>query len=629
MRILHLIWRVLRGVKDALVLLLLLLFFGVLYAALQFRPTTPVPTSGALVIALNGGLVDELAEVDPRELLTGTAARRDLRLRDLIRAMDAAARDGRVKALVLDLDGFEGGGQSAIAELGQAVERLKRAGKPVLAFARGYDDNGYQLAAHASEIWIDPLGAVLLIGPGGSQPYFKGLLDRIGVTANIYRVGTYKAAVEPFSRTDQSAPARAAAQDLVGSIWRLWRAEVAAARPGARLDAYIADPVTAAAATRGDMAEAARAARLVDRVGGRVEFGRRVALVAGAGDARRPGDFQRIGLSTWLAGLPATTGDAVGVLTVAGTIVDGDGGPGLAGGDEIARRLNDALTTNAFKALVVRIDSPGGSVTGSEAIRAAIQGARDRGLPVVASFGPVAASGGYWVATASDRILAGPSTITGSIGVFAVLPSFERALAKIGITTDGVRATPLSGEPDLLAGPSDAADRLLQAGVEGTYARFLRLVATARRTSPQAIDAVGQGRVWTGEQALARGLIDGFGNEAQAVAAAATLAKLDPATVRAVPIERGPDPFQWLYHAFGGGTPADGAESASAGGVPDVYTRLGRRPATAIAAGLGEARAVLAGPAIQVRCLECGADRAMVTAADRTLLRLLLDRIGG
>ncbi|HYZ61662.1 MAG TPA: signal peptide peptidase SppA, partial [Acetobacteraceae bacterium] len=504
MRFLAGFWRLLVGIKDALVLLFMLLFFGALHAVLTYSPSRALGP-GALLLNLNGTVVEQPQERGPLDSFTpgGAAVAREVRLADIVRALDAARTDSGVKAVVLDLDRFLGGGQVALETVGQALDRVRRAGKPVFAYATGYTDDSYLLAAHASEVWMSPMGGVVFAGPGGSRLYYKGLLDKLGVTAHVYRVGAFKSAVEPYVRADQSPEARRANEALAAALWEGWKGDVARARPKAQLG-----PAIAAPAGDGDLARTALARGMVDKLGEREAFTARVAQVAGA-DSRR-GTFRTVKLDDWAAAHPLDySGGNIGLVTVAGTIQDGDAGPGSAGGETIARLIRQGVAKNNLKALVVRIDSPGGSALASERIRSALVEAKAKGLPVVVSMGSVAASGGYWVATAGDRIFAEPTTVTGSIGVFGVLPTFEASLAKIGVTTDGVRTTPLSGQPDLFGGTSPEFDRLAQAGVEDIYGRFIGLVSASRKLPPARVNEIGQGRVWDGGSARQLGLVDG------------------------------------------------------------------------------------------------------------------------
>ena len=322
---------------------------------------------------------------------------------------------------------------------------MKKAGKPVYTFATAYSDDGYQIAAHASQIWMDPLGGVIVTGPGGSRPYYKDLLDRLGVKANVYRVGTYKSAVEPYIRSDQSPESKEALKAVFDEIWDEWRSDVAKARPTAKLDGLINDPAGSIEAVQGDLAQLAINDKLVDKLGDRIAFGKFVASKVGEGLLERSGGFAATPMAALLAAnSPDDSGDAIGVVTIAGVIVDGEAGPGSAAGDSISRLIYDALDNRDLKALVLRVDSPGGSVLASEKIRLAIQAAKDKKLPIVVSMANLAASGGYWVSTPADAIFAEPSTITGSIGIFGVIPSGKQALANIGVNADGVKTTPLS-----------------------------------------------------------------------------------------------------------------------------------------------------------------------------------------
>jgi len=626
MRVVRGIWRVMVGVKDALVLLLLLLFFGGLFAALSASPNPKVADSGALLLDLTGSIVEQPSQSDALALLSrGAPAAREFRLRDIVRSLNTAANDSKVKAVVLDLSAFVGGGQATIAAAGDAVDRVRRAGKPVLAYAVGYTDDSYQLAAHASEVWLDPMGAVLITGPGRSNLYYKGLLDRLGVTPKVYRVGEFKSAVEPYTRTDMSPEARAANQLVGDALWSGWQQEVARARPKAQIVNYVRAPQALMNAARGDMAQAAQGAGLIDRVGDRIAFGRRIAQLAGQGDSKSPGDFSAIPLSRYVAAHPERTGgDAIGVLTVAGNIVDGRAASGTAGGDTIARLLLDALDQKKLKALVVRIDSPGGSATASERIRTAILEARRRGLPVVVSMGTVAASGGYWVATAGDTILAEPSTITGSIGVFGILPTFQGSLAKLGLTADGIKTTPLSGQPDLLRGTTPEFDALIQTSINSVYGRFTGLVAKSRHLSVARVDQIGQGRVWDGGTAQRIGLVDGFGGLDAAIAEAARRAKLDPAKVHPVFIEKQPSFAERMIDSF---TRDRGGDAETSLAV-DAFSQVAHRPQYLLANALADARMLAEGPAVQVRCLECPV-RATPQAVDTGLAKLLLERLVG
>ena len=595
MRFARAIWKLLVGIKDALVLIFMLLFFGALYAALSVKPA-PIG-EGILALDLDGAVVEQPSRADVSELVAGGSPAKEYRLRDLMAALENAKTDDRVKAVALDLDGFTGGGQTALSDLAGAIRDVRASGKPVLAYATGYTDDSYQLASAASEIWLNPLGVVGLAGPGGSRLYYRGLLEKMGVTPHVYRVGTYKAAVEPFTRDDMSPEARQNAQALADALLESWRESVAKGRSKAQVDPYMRNMTAAVQAAGGDMAKAALNAGLVDKLADRQAFEKKLAELGGEDD-RAIGGYERIKLPAYVKETLEEQDDGpIGVVTVAGMIVDGKAAAGTAGGDSIAQVIEKGLARDNLKALVVRIDSPGGSVLASERIRQALLEAKRRNLPVVVSMGSVAASGGYWVATPADFIFAEPSTITGSIGVFGILPSFEGTRQKLGLGADGVKTTPLSGEPDILNGPSPEANQLLQTSVESIYGRFLGIVAQSRKKTPQQIDQVAQGRVWDGGTARQLGLVDGFGSMDEAIAKAAELAKLGDE--RGVTYLERPLSFrEQLLDMLAqqerdeGATPTDGFAFIANGEVK-------------LAQAMAELRSVLTGPNIQVRCLEC------------------------
>ena len=412
---------------------------------------------------------------------------------------------------------------------------------PVYAFATAYTDDSYQLAAHATQIWMDPLGGTILTGPGGSQPYFKGLLDQLGIKANVYRVGTFKSAVEPYTRNDQSPEAEAALKAVYDEIWGQWKADVAKARPQAQIEPLLVDPAGAVEGANGNLSQLALTNKLVDKLGDRIAFGKFVASKVGADDKKSTGGFAATDMAALLANYgPSGAGKQIGVVTIAGTITDGEAGPGTAAGDTISKLIYDALDQKDLKALVVRVDSPGGSVTASEKIRLAIAAAKAKKIPVIVSMANLAASGGYWISLPADVIFAEPSTITGSIGIFGVIPSAEVGLAKIGVNADGVKTTPLSGEPDVLGGFSPDFDRVAQSAIENGYRDFITRVATARKKTPEQIDAIGQGRVWAGGTARQIGLVDRYGGMDEALAEAAKRAGLKADGWHAVYIEPQP-----------------------------------------------------------------------------------------
>jgi protease IV len=596
-------WRILVALKDGLALLFLILFFALLYAALSIGGNPAKVSEGALVIALDGQVSEQPAELDPIAALTSTTAPvPEIRQRDVIRALDLAITDPKVKSVVFNLDRFLGGGQVSLGAIAERMDRVKKSGKPVYSFATAYTDDGYLLAAHATEIWMDPLGGTMLTGPGGSQLYFKGLLDQLGIKAHVYRVGTYKSAVEPFLRGDQSPEAKAAATALYDDIWSQWRSNVAKARPQARLDGVLAEPGKTVEAAKGDLSQLALDNKLVDRLGDFIGFGNYLAEKFGKDPDERTGGFAAISMQDLLASHnAASNADAIGVVTVAGEIIDGEAGPGAAAGDTIAAQIYDALDNSDLKALVVRVDSPGGSVMASEKIRRAIAAAKAKKLPVIVSMANLAASGGYWISTPADAIFAEPDTITGSIGIFGILPSGEQALAKWGVTSDGVKTTPLSGEPDVFGGPSADFDRVAQSAIENGYRNFIELVAASRKKTPEQVDAIGQGRVWAGGAARQNGLVDQFGGLDDALADAAKRAGLSPGDWHPVFIEPQPDFFGHLLSGF---MPTRLQTAAPM----DVFARASQQQKALIGRAAHELRRLGAVEGAQARCIECGAE---------------------
>ena len=614
------------GVKDALVLVAMLLFFGLLSAALLARPSRGPVGDGALLLKLDGPIVEQPSEQSTFAFASGRPAAREYRLRDLVRAIDKARDDTMVKAIVLDLDQFGGAYPAALDEVGAALARARAAGKPVLAYATAYTDSGYRLAANASEVWVNPMGGTLFTGPGGSQPYYKGLIDKLGVTAHVYRVGKYKSYVEPYTRAEASPEAKQETLALYRVLFDGWQQAIHHARPKARVAPFLTAPDKVMQASGGDIAQADLRAGLVDHLGDRLAFGKRVAQFAPAGDRRAAGSFKTIGYQDYVGINPLPRGgDAIGIVTVAGDIVDGKAGPGSAGGDTISKLILDALATRDLKAIVLRVDSPGGSALASEKIRQALLQAKQAGLPVVVSMGSVAASGGYWVSTAGDAIFAEPNTITGSIGIFAVFPTFENSLKRIGVTTDGVRTTPLSGQPDILGGTNPIADAVFQAGVEHGYRDFVGHVADARHLTLARVDEIGQGRVWDGGTARQIGLVDRFGTLDDAIADAARRAHLDPKAVHAEYLEKKPSSLALLLQQFA--RSREDRDDNDAG--EDLFARAAVVQRATFARALGDARRLATGTSIQARCLECvGLGPVSADPGDAKLMDLLLARLG-
>lgn len=597
------VWKILVAIKDGLVLLFLLLFFAGLYTVLTLRPAPGMVREGALYLPLTGRVVEEASEVSPTQLLSGQTPEPEYVARDVSRAIAAAADDKRIKAVVLDLEAFGGGSAVHLSQIGAAMDKVRAAKKPVLVRALIYTDDAMQLAAHSSEAWVDPMGGVAISGPGGTLLFYKGLIDKLKANVHVFKVGTYKSAVEPYIRAEMSPEAREAMQAVYGTLWQNWQDEVKKARPKADLTLATTDPAKWVRDNGNDAAQAALKSGLVDKIGDRVAFGQRVAQIVGADDEEGLGAFKATELPVYLADKPAPkAGKAVAVVTVAGEIVDGDAGPGTAGGDRIADLIDGVTQSDEYAGLVLRVDSPGGSVMASERIRAAVERVKAKGLPVAVSMGSLAASGGYWVSTPAQRIFAEPSTITGSIGVFAVIPTLEQTLPQYGVTTDSIRTTPLSGQPDLLGGLSPQVEALLQGQVEQTYGRFLGLVAKARGKSPADIDKIAQGRIWDGGTARQLGLVDQFGGLDDAVAWVAKQAKAE--TFHAEYIADEPSPFAQLLRQMETGEAPEARAHDLAGALAAQQQGL-------VARMQADVLRLMDGGGIRAYCLECAGEIAV------------------
>ena len=529
-RVLRTLWRSLDFMRRLVLNLLLLLLVGGV-VAMFFHPEPRVAEGSALVLRPSGALVEQAMLEEPLELLgVGAGDGGQTVLHDLLELVRAARDDSRISALVLETDDLGSASLSKLAELRAAIAEFKATGRPVLARGERFTQGQYYLASVADELELAPDGFVLLRGLSRYSTYFRGALDALGVKVHVFRVGEYKSFSEPFTRSDMSDEDRDATRDLLDGMWAHFRTDVAAARklsPEA-LDGYILGYRDVLAATEGDAAEAARRAGLIDRFSTADEW--RAKLIERFGADASGKDFHRIDAGDYLRIARAAekqAPDHVAVLVAQGAIADGEQPPGVVGGDTFARMIREAREDDAIKALVIRLDSPGGSAWASEQIRRELELTRKAGKPVIASMSSVAASGGYWIAAGADEIWAAPTTLTGSIGIFAIFPEFSEPLRRLGITVDGVATAPLAGALDPRR-PLDAdAAAAMQLGIEHGYRRFLKVVATGRDMPIDEVNQLARGRVWTGEAAHKLGLVDKLGGIELAVAAAAERAGLE------------------------------------------------------------------------------------------------------
>lgn len=539
-------WRALDFARRLVLNLLFLLIVVLVVAAISSGDKPLMPSGVALVVSPHGRLVEERSG-DPVDRALGASfsdEEPETVVRELLEAIDHAATDDRIEALVLDLGGLWGGGLPKLQEVAGAVDRFRASGKPVVAYAGGYSQEQYLIAAHADEVLMDPQGLVLMEGYGTWQLYYKEAIDKLAITWNVFRVGEYKSYVEPFIRNDMSPEARAANVEWLGAMWQAYQADVVAARelPADAVARYVEGLVPAATRLKGDLAGVALEAGLVDRLVTREEARQRLVELVGADED--PDEFDQVALKEYLRAirterrLKPGPADKVAVVVAAGEIFDGEQPPGSVGGESTGRLIRQARQDDSVKAIVLRVDSPGGSQFASEEIRRELALAREQGLPVVVSMSSVAASGGYWIALAADEVWASPSTVTGSIGIFGMFPTFERTLAKVGIASDGVGTTPFSDALRLDRPMREEMRQLFQLSLEHGYAEFIGKVAEARGMELQRADELARGRVWIGARAKELGLVDQLGGLHDALASAATRAGLEPDDYRVEWVER-------------------------------------------------------------------------------------------
>ncbi|MCV2217723.1 signal peptide peptidase SppA [Thauera sp. Sel9] len=509
-----------------------MLVFGVgMVVAFFFRPEPEIPAGSALLLRPGGAIVEQAVFDGPLDLLGsgGTPTGQNV-LADLLEAVRLAKDDARISALVIETDQLMAGGFSKLGELRDAILDFKASGKPVLARGERFTQGQYYLATAADEVHLSPDGFVLLHGLSRYGAYFKDALDKLGVKMHVFRVGEYKSFSEPFTRNDMSDEDRAASRDLLDGVWAMLRDDVAAARKLApeAIDAHVNDYRDALAAAGGDGALAARNAGLVDRFSTRDEW--RARLIERVGTKSHNSDPRMVDVDRYLAVARSKQpqhGEQVAVLVAQGAIVDGREPAGVVGGDTFAELIRAVRNDDQVKALVLRIDSPGGSAWASEVIRRELELTRKAGKPVIASMSSVAASGGYWIAAGADEIWAAPATLTGSIGIFAMFPEFSEPLQRLGINIDGVATAPLAGALDPRRPLSPAAAEAMQLGIEHGYRRFIDVVAKARDMKQGEVETVARGRVWLGAAASELGLVDQTGGLEAAVAAAAARAGLE------------------------------------------------------------------------------------------------------
>ena len=527
-----------RAVISGLFSLIFIVFFILLASSMFGQQQLTIPDDGALRIEIDGYLVDQRSSEDPLSQLIAPSTPRQYVVRELIEAIEMAAEDERINSIILVLHNMQGGGTSKINELGDSLQVFSDKGKPVLAVSDFYNQQQYLLASYADEIVMHPFGMVDIRGFAAYQSYLGEALEKLSVNVHVFRTGEYKDAVEPFIASSMSEASRLQNQGLLDDIWQTYLEGITQRR---QLDAesltnYVEQFDQLLLNENGNAAQMALNAGLVDKVINRDESLGYSMEIAGANE---DGDFyENIDVMPYYQiesiGRRQTHENKVGLIVASGTIYDGVQGAGAIGGDSLAYALRQTREENEIDALVLRVDSPGGSAFASEVIRREIELMREQGIPVVVSMGSVAASGGYWIATAANHIVATPSTITGSIGVFSLFPTLDESLARLGIYSDGVQTAPLAGALQIDRPLDERAASVVQSSVEFIYDRFLGLVSEARGISVADLESIAGGRVWSGQQALELQLVDELGNQETAERAAARLADIDDYSVELI-----------------------------------------------------------------------------------------------
>ncbi|MDQ4625696.1 signal peptide peptidase SppA [Janthinobacterium lividum] len=522
-------WRALDATRRAVINLIFLLIVIAILIAIFGGGAKPLAEKTTLVLDLQGPLVEETPGGVREAVLANVSGevKKNVQLRDVLAVLDTAAKDKNIGSMVILLDELQGGGLASLREVAAGVERFRATGKKVTAWGSSYNQRQYLVAAKADEVFLHPMGGVMLEGFGRYRNYYRDALDKVGVTVNLLKVGTYKSAAEPFIANGPSEAAAEADRYLNNGLWTTYTTDVEKARKlpaGAIMQSIDALPALMTAAG-GDLGKLSLDAKLVDGLKTRDEL-RQFMMARGAKNTEGT-NFRQVNYADYLARLrPVHIGDAVGVVIASGEIGDGIAAPGSIGGLSTSRLIRQAREDKSIKAVVLRVDSPGGSAFGSELIRRELELTRAAGKPVVVSMGNVAASGGYWISTSSDEVIADAATITGSIGVFAILPTADKVVEKLGIHTAGSPTTWLADAGNPLRPLDPRFAQVIQGSINHVYGDFLNLAAKARKTTPEKIDEVAQGRVWTGLQAKERNLVDRIGSYGDALASAAKRANL-------------------------------------------------------------------------------------------------------
>lgn len=547
------IWNAVDASRRFVINLIFLIIVLFLVIGLFSSNKIKVEDKTALILNFKGDLVEQHAGSASDAFLAEVQGenKRSTQLRDILTVLDTASKDPKINNAVLLLDGMQNAGLPMLREVAAALERFKASGKKVIAWGSSFDQRQYYLASHANQVYMHPMGNVMLTGFGRYRNYYKDALDKIGITVNVLKVGTFKSFAEPYIANGPSSDAAEADAFLYNAMWKFYTDGVETARklPAGTIMQSIDNLPEMLKAANGSVAQFAVDAKLIDGLKTRDDL-RQMMLGMGAKDEQTK-SFKQIAFDDYLENHRSFAfGPAVAVIIAEGEISEGNAPPGAIGGMSTANLVRKAREDEQVKAVVLRVDSPGGSAFGSELIRQELELTRKAGKPVVISMGNVAASGGYWVSMSSDEVIADAATITGSIGVFAIFPTADKVMDKIGVHTAGTTTTWMADSFNPLRPMNPKFGEVIQQGINNIYYEFTTKAAAARKTTPEKIDAVAQGRVWTGEQAKERGLVDRLGSFGDALKSAATRAKMG-ADFRVTYIEREPSKFDRFFSMFG------------------------------------------------------------------------------
>jgi protease IV len=604
------LWNILTTVKNATGNIIFVSLIVLLLVAMYSNESPSVPDTTALILNPTGVIVDQKTPIDPwSEFLSGYEEdETETLLRDLLEAIDKGTKDDRVKSLVLDLSKFNGASMSKLEEVSSAILRFKEAGKPVFAFAPAYSQGQYLLAVNADKIYLDEqsfqsLGGVFLTGLGVYPTFFKEALDKLKVNVHIFKAGLYKGAVEPFLRNDMSDEAKEANTGWISVLWNQYKEIVVEARniTPESFDNYTNQFDEMLAAHDNDSSQLALQQGLVDGILTRKAWRKEMQSIVGVHEST----YNHVSYKNYLAAvrdpIPTVNPGAakIAVITASGTIFDGKQPAGNIGGDSLSKLVRQAREDDQVKAVVVRIDSPGGSASASELIRSELELTQDQGKPVVVSMSGYAASGGYWIASTANLILAAKTTVTGSIGVFSIFPTFDKSMSELGIYSDGVGTTSLSGAFNPLQAINPVIEKTLAQSVNHTYAKFLALVAKGREMSVEDVDKIAQGRIWAGSTAVELGLVDSIGNLADAIKSAAAL--VDEVEYEVVYLEKELSTRELLFKEIFNSSLQ--AIHTATGGVSNKWQLMNKIPDE-----LDKVLEMTKAPGVYVQCLYCSAN---------------------